>query len=446
MGEPAVSVKRLNHHYGSGAVRRQILSNVDLDIARGEIVILTGPSGSGKSTILTLIGALRSVQEGSLTVLGRELKGASQAMRAAVRKDIGFIFQAHNLIGALTARQNVEMSLQLRSVPRRNVRDAAHDLLRSVGLADRESYRPDQLSGGQRQRVAVARALAGGPQLVLADEPTASLDRASGREVVDLLSRLAKENGCTVLLVTHDNRILDIADRIIGLEDGAISSFTGTVISSVRQMLAMLALDNRRAEFTRRVAAMSAEEFTKVLDETTSEFEQFLRMSQLGESAARDSMLQRLIEAFAFKVAELMNAERVSLFMVDHCRGELWSKVASGGGAEPLEIRFPLGAGLAGRVARDGIVVNTLDAYQEPDFNHDVDLQTGFRTRAVLCVPLRTRNREVFAVAELLNKRGGGAFTGDDEKRFIDFAQSMGLIVEAWWRMTMQPSEASRLA
>lgn len=438
MSEPAVNVQRLNHHYGSGAARRRILCDVDLEIGRGEIVILTGPSGSGKSTILTLIGALRSVQEGSLNVLGNELKGAGEGRRAAVRKDIGFIFQAHNLVGALTARQNVEMALQLRAGPRPNIRAAARELLHSVGLSDRENYRPEQLSGGQRQRVAVARALAGGPRLVLADEPTASLDRASGREVVDLLSKLAKENGCTVLLVTHDNRILDIADRIVGLEDGTISTFTGAVMSNMRQMLAMLAHDARRGEFTRRIAAMPGEEFTKVLDETTSEFERFLRVSQLGQSAARDSMLQQLIEAFALKAADLIGAERVSLFMVDRARNELWSKIASGGGEEPLDIRFPLSAGIAGRVAREGRVVNTPDAYQEPDFNRDVDLRTGFRTRAMLCVPLRNRNGEVLAVAQLLNKRGGEAFDAADEKRFVNFAESIGLIAEAWWRMASQ--------
>jgi putative ABC transport system ATP-binding protein len=443
MGEFAVKVQRLNHYYGRGAARRRILCDVELELQRGEIVILTGPSGSGKSTILTLIGALRSVQEGSLVVLSRELKGASQAMRAEVRKDIGFIFQAHNLIGALTARQNVEMALQLRAVPRFNIRGRARDLLRSVGLADREDYRSGQLSGGQRQRVAVARALAGRPRLVLADEPTASLDKASGREVVDLLSRLAKENGCTVLLVTHDNRILDIADRIIGLEDGVISSFTGAVVSNMRQMLAMLAHDNRRGEFSRRVAVMSAEEFTNVLDETTSEFERFLRVSQLGESAARDSMLQQLIEAFALKVAELMGAERVSLFMVDRRRGELWSKIASGSDQEPLDIRFSLSAGIAGRVAREGRAVSIPDAYLEPDFNRDVDLRTGFRTRAMLCVPLRKRDGEVFAVAQLLNKHGGGAFVAADEKRFVNFAESIGLIVEAWWRMAMHRGGSS---
>lgn len=252
MVQPAVKAERLNHYYGSGAGRRQILCDVELELVPGEIVILTGPSGSGKSTILTLIGALRSVQDGSLAVFGRELKGASHSLRTAIRKDIGFIFQAHNLIRALTAPQNVEMALHLRPVPRSNIRAIARDLLRSVGLLERENYRIDQLSAGQRQRIAVARALAGGPRLVLADEPTASLDRASGRDVVDLLARLAKESGCAVLLVTHDNRILDVADRILGLEDGAIHTVAHAAISNVRQMLAMLAQENRREEFRRR--------------------------------------------------------------------------------------------------------------------------------------------------------------------------------------------------
>jgi len=443
MPEPAVTAERLDHHFGSGAMRHRILCDVDLELQRGEIVILTGPSGSGKTTILTLVGALRSVQKGRLTILGCELSGASEALRTTVRKDIGFIFQAHNLVGALTARQNVEMALQLRARPRSDPQAAARDLLRSVGLAESEHRRPHELSGGQRQRVAVARALAGGPRLVLADEPTASLDKTTGREVVDLLSRLAKENGCTVLLATHDNRILDVADRIIGLEDGRISTFTGTVMSNVRQMLAMLALENRRGEITRRVGAMAPGDFIKLLDDTTSEFEQFLRVSRIGESAARDSILQQMIQAFALKVADVIGAERVSLFMVDRNRGELWSKVASGDGDEPINIRFALSAGIAGRVAREGRVINTPDAYLEPDFNRDFDLRSGFRTRGMLTVPLRTQDGEVFAVAQLLNKRGGGAFVADDEKRFVDFAESIGLIVEAWWRMAMQHREAA---
>jgi putative ABC transport system ATP-binding protein len=442
MSEPAVRAQGLNHYYGSGVARRRVLCDVNLELQRGEIVLLTGPSGSGKSTILTLIGALRSMQEGSLVVLGCELNGAGETQRAALRKDIGFIFQAHNLIGALTARQNVEMALQLRAIPRPNRRARARELLRDVGLADREDYLSDQLSGGQQQRVAIVRALASDPQLVLADEPTASLDKASGREVVDLLSRLAKENGSTVLLVTHDNRILDVADRIMGMEDGKVFSFTNAAMSNMRQMLAMLAHDSQRREFRRRVAEIPAEQFTRMLDETTREFEQFLRLSQLAESAARDSMLQQLIEAFALKVADLIGAERVSLFMVDRHRGELWSKVASGLGEESIEIRFSLSAGIAGRVAREGRIVNTADAHMEPDFNRDVDLRTGFRTHAMLCVPLRTRDGEVFAVAQLLNKRGGGVFNAADEQRFADLAQSIGVIVEAWWRMAMQRGEA----
>jgi putative ABC transport system ATP-binding protein len=446
MSEPTVTAHRLNHHYGSRAARRRILYDVDLELQHGEIVILTGPSGSGKSTILSLIGALRSLQEGSLVVLGCQLNGAGEAMRAALRKDIGFIFQAHNLIGALTALQNVEMALQLRALLKPNMRARARDLLRNVGLADRENYRSDQLSGGQRQRVAVARALAGNPRLVLADEPTASLDKAAGREVVDLLSRLAKENGSTVLLVTHDNRILDIADRIIGIEDGRISSFTSAVMSNMRQMLAMLAHDGQLGEFTRRIAEMSAEEFTKMLEETTTEFEQFLRVSRLGESAARDSILQKLMEVFALKVAQLIGAERVSLFMVDRRRGELWSKVASGASEEPLDIRFPLSVGIAGRVARDGCIVNTPEAYLEPDFDRNVDLRTGFHTHAMLCVPLRTRDGKVFAVAQLLNKRGGGAFVTADEQRFVNLARTLGVIVEVWWQMAMQHGSEERPA
>jgi putative ABC transport system ATP-binding protein len=394
-------------------------------------VILTGPSGSGKTTILTLIGALRSVQDGRLAVLGCELNGATEALRAAVRKDIGFIFQAHNLVGALTARQNVEMALQVRTVAQRSIQVAACALLRSVGLADSENRRPHELSGGQRQRVAVVRALAGGPRLVLADEPTAALDKASGREVVDLLSRLAKENGCTVLLVTHDSRILDIADRIVGLEDGRISTFGATEMSNLRQMLAC---DDHRGEIARRIGAMPAEDFVKLLDETANEFEQFLRVSQIGESAARDSMLQQLIEAFALKFADVIGAERVLLFMVDRQRGELCSKIASGGDDAPNSIRFPLSAGIAGRVAREGRVVNTPDAGLDPDFNRDTDL----RTRAMISVPLRSRDGEVFAVAQLLNKRGDGAFAAADEKRFVDFAESIGVIVEAWSRMAME--------
>jgi putative ABC transport system ATP-binding protein len=219
--QPVVSIQNLNHYYGQGSLRKQILFDVSLDILPGEIVLMTGPSGSGKTTLLTLMGGLRSPQAGSLKVLGRELAGASKNQQVEVRRNIGYIFQSHNLLKCLTARQNVQMSLELH--PEISPTEAVAQstaILEAVGLGDRIDYYPDNLSGGQKQRVAIARALVSHPKLVLADEPTAALDSKSGRDVVELMQRLAKEQGCTILIVTHDNRILDIADRILHLEDG----------------------------------------------------------------------------------------------------------------------------------------------------------------------------------------------------------------------------------
>jgi putative ABC transport system ATP-binding protein len=184
---------------------------------------MTGPSGSGKTTLLSLIGGLRSVQEGSLKFLGQELYRASQAKLVSLRRNIGYIFQAHNLLEFLTARQNVQMAVELnRYISQREAIARAEKMLRSVGLGQRVNYYPDSLSGGQKQRIAIARALVNNPPLVLADEPTAALDKQSGRDVVELMQHLAKEKGTSILLVTHDNRILDIADRIVEMEDGVL--------------------------------------------------------------------------------------------------------------------------------------------------------------------------------------------------------------------------------
>lgn len=223
--KPVISIRNLNHYYGSSVLRKQVLFDINLDIQPGEIIIMTGPSGSGKTTLLTLLGGLRSVQNGSLVCLGRELSGASEDSLVAVRRHIGYIFQAHNLLPFMTARQNVCMSLEMhKGVNRLVAEQQASRVLQQVGLGDRVTYYPDKLSGGQKQRVAIARALASQPKLVLADEPTASLDKKTGRDVVDLMSNLVKQQGCTILLVTHDNRILDIADRIIHMEDGRLVS------------------------------------------------------------------------------------------------------------------------------------------------------------------------------------------------------------------------------
>ncbi len=221
---PTVALRDVCHSFGEGEHRKQVLFDVGLELMPGEIVIMTGPSGSGKTTLLTLIGALRSLQQGSIRVHGRELAGLSQRERVEVRRRVGFIFQAHNLFASLTALQNVYLSLELDVSTAQDKRRQAVDVLTRIGLGDLLGSKPDKLSGGQRQRVAIARALAHRPPLLLADEPTAALDKDTGREVVDLFRELADEQRCTVLLVTHDPRILGVADRIVNLVDGAIVS------------------------------------------------------------------------------------------------------------------------------------------------------------------------------------------------------------------------------
>ncbi|MEG5019859.1 DevA family ABC transporter ATP-binding protein [Microcoleus sp. AT8-B5] len=230
--EPVISVQNLNHYFGQGSLKKQALFDINLDIHPGEIVIMTGPSGSGKTTLLTMLGGLRSAQEGSLKILGQEIQGASKTQLTKLRKQIGYIFQAHNLMTFLTAKQNVRMSLELHAeMLNQNMDALSITMLEAVGLGERANYYPENLSGGQKQRVAIARALVSRPKIVLADEPTAALDKKSGRDVVEIMQKLAKEQGCTILLVTHDNRILDIADRIIYMEDGRLATNPRLVIS-----------------------------------------------------------------------------------------------------------------------------------------------------------------------------------------------------------------------
>ncbi|HAZ47999.1 MAG TPA: ABC transporter [Cyanobacteria bacterium UBA11369] len=222
--EPVVTIQHVNHYFGQGDLKKQILFDINLEIYAGEIVIMTGPSGSGKTTLLTLIGGLRSIQEGSLKVLNHELYGASREQAVEVRRHIGYIFQAHNLLKFLTAWQNVQTSLELHEeIAPEEFRPRAEAMLKAVGLEHRVNYYPENLSGGQKQKVAIARALVSHPKLVLADEPTAALDSKSGRDVVELMQHLAQEQGCPILVVTHDNRILDIANRIVHMEDGRLA-------------------------------------------------------------------------------------------------------------------------------------------------------------------------------------------------------------------------------
>jgi putative ABC transport system ATP-binding protein len=433
--EAVIAARGLSHYYGSGALRKQILFDVSVDVMAGEIVILTGPSGSGKTTLLTLSGALRSIEVGSLKILGHELNGASRDDLVRVRRNIGFIFQAHNLIDALTACQNVQMALQLEgSRSRAESRKICVKMLEAVGLGKRVDYRVSQLSGGQKQRVAIARALVRNPKIVLADEPTAALDRASGREVVELLQGLAKKQGCAILLVTHDNRILDVANRILTLEDGRIVSFASGIAANASYLLGAFSQLHRKGDLLRYIRDLSDKQFIEIAERVTQEFEQLLHTLDLGNAEAIAALLDELLDGFAFKIKTRLSADRVTLFLVNFEKGTLRSKVAREDGGS-IDIEIPISAGIAGHVACSGETLNVPDAYEVPFFDRTVDQRTGYRTRSVLCMPIKDSAQRVFAVAQLLNKTDGGAFTTDDEHKFTEFANALGLIVESWTRL-----------
>jgi putative ABC transport system ATP-binding protein len=219
-----VRVDNVSYFFGEGEARNQVLFDNNIAIEAGQLVVMTGPSGSGKTTLLTLIGALRSVQSGRIEILDRSLAGLRRRDLIAIRRNIGFIFQMHNLFDSLSALENVKMAMQLDGCPSSEMRRRGTEILERLGLGHRIDHKPRALSGGQRQRVAVARALVNRPKLVLADEPTAALDKDSSRIVVNLLKELTTQEGCTVMMVTHDNRILELADRIVNMVDGTITS------------------------------------------------------------------------------------------------------------------------------------------------------------------------------------------------------------------------------
>jgi putative ABC transport system ATP-binding protein len=430
-----IIVEGLDHAYGTGALRKQILFGISAEIPAGQIVIVTGPSGSGKTTFLTLVGALRSAQTGSVKVLGEELCNATPGTLEKVRRQIGFIFQQHNLLQALTALQNVELGLRVsRRLNRAALRKRAAEMLEAVGLAEHQEKRPEQLSGGQRQRVAIARALAAEPAMLLADEPTASLDKQSGREVVDLMQTLARQNGTTILLVTHDNRILDVADRIMHLEDGKISTFTDAVIANTQHMMHVLAENRQKQPLESVVEEMDEENFRRSLTELTQQSQHFLEATRLANDEAFQSLLERALRAFARRVGRLLDAERVSLMLIDHATDELVVRISQDL-PESGELRIPIGSGIAGAVAKTSQIIRIDDAYADSRFNPEIDKQTGFRTRSILCLPLLDQSGVVFGVTQLLNRCDGQPFSSDDEAKFADFAESLGVIFDTLRRV-----------
>ncbi len=222
---PAIEVANLRKVYGSGHTEVVAIRDATLQIGRGEIVGLFGPSGSGKSTLLTAMALINPPTAGQIAIGGQPVMDGPHAMvdaRAFRRQNIGFVFQKPNLIPFLTALENVQVALEINDTPATKARDRALELLDYLGVHPRADNLPDALSGGEQQRVAIARALANDPSLILADEPTASLDGALGRQVMELFAKVAHERRAGVLVVTHDSRTLDVFDRILDVEDGAI--------------------------------------------------------------------------------------------------------------------------------------------------------------------------------------------------------------------------------
>jgi len=273
-----VSVKRVSYAFGTDESRKQVLFDTHLDVFPGDIAIMTGPSGSGKTTLLTLIGALRVVQDGSVIVMGDELSARPAAELVAIRRRIGFIFQAHNLFEALTASLNVQVALRFTDLRQDERERKAVGILTQLGLERRIHYKPRSLSGGQQQKVAIARALVARPKLILADEPTAALDQDSAREVIRLLRALALEERSSVLLVTHDSRVLECADRIVNMVDGRI-----VADKVVRESVAICRFLSKTAAFASLAPMVLADVADRMTIETHAAGTEVVRQGDPGD-------------------------------------------------------------------------------------------------------------------------------------------------------------------
>ncbi|GJQ28139.1 MAG: ABC transporter ATP-binding protein [Phycisphaerae bacterium] len=220
---PAVRCRGVVKTYGIGPIEVKALRGVDLDVARGELLMLVGPSGCGKTTLISIIAGVLDRDAGECEVLGVDYASIGSAATARFRAvNVGFVFQAFNLIPALTVAENAAVPLLINNVPRKQAVEQAAAVLKRVGLAGREHDRPTRLSGGQQQRVAIARALVHNPKLLVCDEPTSALDHATGQRVMELLRDLAEGNDLSLVVVTHDARIFEFADRIAEMDDGRI--------------------------------------------------------------------------------------------------------------------------------------------------------------------------------------------------------------------------------
>jgi putative ABC transport system ATP-binding protein len=379
-----LSLRDVSYSFPTPTGRKQVLRNVSADIWPGEIALVVGPSGSGKTTMLTLAGALRSVESGSIVVLRQELAGASPRELRQVRKKIGFIFQSHNLLNSLSVLDNVRTALMPIDYPARHARQDCIAMLRAVGLGEHIHSRPRNLSGGQRQRVAIARALVRKPELVLADEPTASLDGASGREVVELLRELARAQGCSIAMVTHDNRILDLADNTLRLEDGELSSYASALTADSSHMLTALSgLGGEEMDWF--WGEMADAKFMDVLRKLRSESMQYLNVLDFGSEGAKPEWIEALLQSLLRKVATVVGAAHA---------------VIRTAGRTPRQFALEIG-GL-------------------PDAS----------SAAPSTCEIHDRDEGMIGVAEFHSKENGGRLSAAGERRLRDFERPLGLLLE----------------
>ncbi|WP_068377313.1 ATP-binding cassette domain-containing protein [Paraglaciecola hydrolytica] len=425
----SISVKNLDFFFGSGELKKQILFDISTDIRAGEIVIVTGPSGSGKTTLLTIVSALRSVNTGSVQIFGKELCGAKSKDLEQVRKNIGFIFQQHNLIAALTALQNVVLGIRISGKYKGSqIEQRAIEYLHLVGLGERIHYLPEQLSGGQKQRVAIARAMAAEPKILMADEPTASLDKQSGRDVVDQMKSMAKEQGSTILLVTHDNRILDVADRIIYLEDGQIASFNEAVIDSSQHMMKVVADTPSERPNNQNESDFDSQYF---MVDLSLQSQRILALKSKINPIAFKGVLTNALTDFTTRACEIFDTHGFVLYLANE---QAWSVTPLGSSSGQQIGTYPNQGGVVNAVRdlnKSLLITNSFgDKRIEPALDKQFD-----EAQMIMAVPLRRRSGEVFAVVQCRRLSNKAVFTERDLKLFELFCSSITGLLEAYSKL-----------